>query len=141
MSVQIGAGMQAHKPERAGRVRAELPVGPGEHRPDPGAGIPARVHQLQPPLMIGQLGPQPGERQFWPRHGQLGDHPQCQRQPRALLRQRRGSGRIDVDPRADQRPQQIYRIGNRQQLEIQPLRAIPRDETGQRVAAGYHHGT
>ena len=81
MDVQVPAGMRAHQPERAGRVGVELPVGPGEHRPDPGARIPARIHQLQPALMIGQLVPQGVKRQVGPRRGKLGDHPQRQRQP------------------------------------------------------------
>ena len=68
--------------------------------------VAAGVEQVQPLLLIGQLARQVGQRARRAGGGQLGGHPQRQRQPAALLGQRRGGPGVGVDPRADQRPQQ-----------------------------------
>ena len=139
VGVEVGAGMQAEQPERPGGVGVQVPVGPGEHRPHRGARVPAGLQQVQPLLLVGQLAGQVGQRHGRAGGGQLGGHPQRQRQPAALGGQLRGRVRFGVHPCADQRPQQADRVRRRQQVQVQAGGAVPGHQPGQRIAAGHHH--
>jgi hypothetical protein len=116
VAVEIGAGMQAQQPERPAFIDVQDPVRPGEYGPHRGAGVPAGIEEVQSPLLISQLSDQIGERCGGAGDGELGGHPQCQRQPAALGGQGRGRAGIGIDSRADQGPEQGYRLSSRQQV-------------------------
>ena len=139
VGVEIGTRVQADQPERPRGGGRQVPVGPGEHAADRGPLVAARVEQVKPPLLPRQLPRQFGQAAVRARGGQLGRHPQRQRQPRALGRQLGRRVGLGVDPVADQRPQQPDRVGGGQHVEREPPRPVPRDQPGQRVAAGHHH--
>ena len=135
--IKIGTRVQARQPERPRGAGVEVPVGPGEHGSHRGVLIFARIEHVQPLLLILQLARQVGERAGRVHSGDLGGHPQRQRQPRAPRGQLRGGAGSGVNPAADQRAQQADRIRHRQQVQVQPLRTVSGHQAGQRIAAGH----
>ena len=131
--------MQAEQPEGPGRVGGQVLVGPGEDRADRGARIAARVQQVQPQLVVAQLGDQLGQRDVGARRGQLGGDPQRQGQPGARRGQVDGDGGLAVDPGADQPAQQCHRVRQGQQVQVDPFGSVHGHHAGQRVAAGDQH--
>ena len=139
VGVEIRSGMQRREPEGAAGAVREVPDRPGEDGGDRGPGVAAGVEQIQPPLLVGQLVDQVGQRRGALRGGQLGGHPQCQWQPGALLREPAGRLRLRLDPPADQLPKQREGVGNRQHVQLQPPCAVHGHQPGQAVAAGHDH--
>lgn len=76
--------VQAEQPERARGGTIQLPAGPGQHRPDGGSAVTARVETVQPRSRVGELAHQPGQRCPGAGGGQLGRDPEREWQPRAL---------------------------------------------------------
>ena len=86
--VDVGAGMQAHHPERAAPRRRQVPVRPGEHGVDVRVRIVLGGQQVQPPAVVGQLRHHRGQRRRRPPVHQLRGDPQGERQPGAVRHQR-----------------------------------------------------
>jgi hypothetical protein len=101
--------------------------------------ITAGVQPIQPAPQVGQLLDQGGQRHTGPGGGQLGGQPQRQRQPGALRGERVGGSGVRFRPGADEGPQQRPRLRAGEQVELQPVRAVPGDEADQRVPARHQH--
>ena len=139
VGLEVRARVQARQPKRTGGIGVQVAVGPGENRSHRGTGVTAGLQQVQPPLLVGQLRDEVGERDIRAGGGQLGGDSQCQRQPAALASQRRGRVGIIADLRADQLAQQAHRLHGRQQVQFQPGGAVAGHQPGQRITAGHHH--
>ena len=136
IAVDRDTRVQADEAERAGGLRIQALVGPGEHRADRGARICGRVQQIQPALLVSKLGHQVRQGCLRARGGQLGGHPQRERQPGTLPGQLGGSGRVGAGPGPDEVPQQAHGIVQRQEMDLEAGRPVPGDQAGQRVTAG-----
>jgi hypothetical protein len=84
-SVSVWARMETEESERRGCLRRQAPVGPGEDGPHRCIAVTVGVEGIEPLPLIGELG-QDGADRVRPRDSG-GSHPQCQRQPGALLLQ------------------------------------------------------
>ena len=138
VGIEVRPGVQADQPEHKRRRGREPTVGPGEHAADRGALIAARVKQVKPSLLIGQLGGELVEPTVRARRGEFGGHPRRERQPRALPGKRRRRGRFGIHAAADQRPQQRHGVLRRQHVEVEPPCPVPCDESHERITAGHH---
>ncbi|MGA8457759.1 MAG: hypothetical protein WB800_20330, partial [Streptosporangiaceae bacterium] len=63
---EFAGRMKAEQPERARGGTVQLPAGPGQHRPDGGPAVTARVETVQPRARVGELAHQPGQRCLGP---------------------------------------------------------------------------
>jgi hypothetical protein len=78
-------------------------VRPGEHGPDGGARIAARVEEVEAAVLVAQVVEQVGQARASTGRGEFGRDPKGQRQPGAALRECGGRVRVGVDPPADER--------------------------------------
>jgi hypothetical protein len=139
VGIDVEARVQAEQPERCGGVGAQVPARPGEHGPDRGARVAVGVQQVEPLLEAGQFCGQVVQGDGRAGDGQLGGYPQRQRQPRALVCQGRGRGRVGAGSRADQCPQQRDRVIREEQVQVQAGGAVPGHQAREGVAAGHDH--
>jgi len=137
---EFAGRMKAEQPERARSGTIQLPAGPGQHRPDGGPAVTARVETVQPRPRVGELAHQPGQRCPGAGGGQLGRDPEREWQPRALRGQLQDGPGVRLRARADQRAQQRRRVGRGQHVQLQPLSAVPCHQTGKGIAAGHNRG-
>jgi hypothetical protein len=91
--------------------------------------------------VVAEVHDEVAERVRGPRDGQLGGDPQGERKAGALLRERRGRGRLGLDARPDEPAQQVDGIRHGQQVKVQPVSAGHRDQARQLVPTRDHHDT
>ena len=134
----VRPGVQAEQPEQPGRGRAQLPVRPGEQRRDIGAGVPGGQH-LQGGAALPQLAGERGQPERRLGAGPGGDHGQRQRQPGTPVDDVVDRTRLGGHPgAAEALPQQPTRLVHGEQVEVERVRALGRDQAGRQVAAGDH---
>ena len=128
--------MQAEKPEEAGRLSAQRPVGPGEHRPCLGGGIPA-VEGVQAVVGICQLGGERGQREVGLRTGTGGHDGKCQWQPGAVGDDRVHRGGFGGHAGGiETAGQQFAGLDRAEQVDGQQTGAFGRGQAGEPVPAG-----
>ncbi|MDQ4031868.1 MAG: hypothetical protein M3332_06225 [Actinomycetota bacterium] len=127
MGVEIGARMRWEKPKGSGCWRGKLTVGPREHRAYRGAWIISGGQYVKAALFLVEFCGQRVETYAWASDCELGNDPQGQRKPDALINEFVGGVKIRVDSRADQHAEQLYRLHYRQQVKIDSTSAVAGD--------------
>ncbi|GAA2875949.1 hypothetical protein GCM10020220_076820 [Nonomuraea rubra] len=138
---ELRRGQQAPQPEQARGLRAERPVGPGEHgtqvRPGVAAVEDVEAARLVRAVRLLQLGDQRAERERRAGVGAGGHDGQGQRQPRAPGDEVVHRLRLGADlGRAEPARQQLAGFGGREQPQRQRAAALRRDQAGQLGPAG-----
>jgi hypothetical protein len=133
---EVGAGVEPEQPEQLRRASAEGVVGPGEHRPQVGGGVPG-VELVEAVAGLAELVGQGGERELWVGGGAGGDDGQRQGQPRAAGDELVGGVGFGDDPVvAEPAGQQLHGFVAVEQVEGERLGASG-DQARELVAAGH----